>query len=214
MRVRVVLGVALALVAIAVVVALSQRGDRRAGTNLVPVMGVPVELPGGGRACQVTRLVDDAQRVELFVDAGGRRAPALAVTFAGPDGATVARGHRPAGAAQGAVVVPLDRRVNGNQLSATFCVRNEGGRRIALGGAPTAPDAAATVGGRPAGGVVAIAYLRPGRESWWDLLPTIASRFGVGKAPWFGAWTLPFATLLLLGAWGGAIRLLLRGSRS
>ncbi len=214
MRVRVVLGVALALVALAVVVALSQGGDRRAGTNLVPVAGTPVELRGGGRACQLTRLLDDAQRVELFVDAGGGRVPALAVSFADADGATVASGERPAGAPGGNVVVPLDRRVDGNRPSTRFCVRNEGTRRIALGGAPTPPDAAATVAGRPAGGVIAVTYLRPGRETWWQLLPTISTRFGVGKAPVFGAWTLPVAALLLLGAWAGAVRLLLRGSRT
>ncbi|MBB4661517.1 hypothetical protein [Conexibacter arvalis] len=213
MRVRVVLGVALALVAIAVVVALSQRGDRLAGTNFVHVAGVPVELPGGRRACQVTRLVDDAQRVELFVDTGGRRAPSLDVTFTDPGGAIVARGNHRAGADPGEVVVTLDRRVDGNH-SATFCVRNEGARRIGLGGAPAAPDAAATIGRRPTAGVIAARYLRPGRETWWDLLPTIASRFGIGKAPVFGAWTLPVAALLLLAAWAGAIRLLLRGSGS
>ncbi len=51
-------------------------------------------------------------------------------------------------------------------------------------------------------------YLRPGRESWWQLLGTLDQRFGLGKASFFGDWTLPVMALLLLGIWIAAARLL------
>ena len=35
-------------------------------------------------------------------------------------------------------------------------------------------------------------------------------RFGLGKASFFGDWTLPAVALLLLGVWVGTVRLLLR----
>jgi hypothetical protein len=57
---------------------------------------------------------------------------------------------------------------------------------------------------------MAVVYLRPGRESWWQLLPTLSRRMGFGKALFFGTWTLPVAALLLLGLWIAVGRLLLR----
>jgi hypothetical protein len=59
-------------------------------------------------------------------------------------------------------------------------------------------------------GRISLLYLRAGSETWWQLLPTLARRFGLGKASFFGAWTLPLAALLLLGVWVSAVRLLLR----
>ena len=53
-------------------------------------------------------------------------------------------------------------------------------------------------------------YLRPGSESWWQLLGVLDERFGFGKATFFGDWTLPVAALLLLGVWVATVRLLIR----
>lgn len=91
-----------------------------------------------------------------------------------------------------------------------MCVRNGGGRRIVIAGFPTRRAIAALVGGRRAGGKMRFEYIRPGRESWWALAPTVAHRFGVGKAGFIGDWTLTAAAILLLVAWLAAVRLLVR----
>ena len=56
-------------------------------------------------------------------------------------------------------------------------------------------------------------YLRAGEESWWQLIPTLSERFGLGKAPLYGAWSLLLAALLLLGVWIAVFRLLARELR-
>jgi hypothetical protein len=38
----------------------------------------------------------------------------------------------------------------------------------------------------------------------------LTRRFGLGKASFFGDWTLPVAALLLLGVWVATVRLLAR----
>jgi hypothetical protein len=56
-------------------------------------------------------------------------------------------------------------------------------------------------------------YLREHRESWWQLLPTLVDRFGLGKASLIGDWTLPTVAVLFLGTWVAVVRLLLRELR-
>ncbi len=53
-------------------------------------------------------------------------------------------------------------------------------------------------------------WMRPGSESWFELLPTIAHRFALGRANLAGSLLLPFVALLLLAAWAVAVRLVLR----
>jgi hypothetical protein len=53
-------------------------------------------------------------------------------------------------------------------------------------------------------------YFRQGGETWWQLLPTLTRRFGLGKASLFGDWTLPAVALLLLVVWIGTARLVVR----
>ena len=59
-------------------------------------------------------------------------------------------------------------------------------------------------------GRVRFEWIRPGSESWFALLPTIAHRFGLGRATVAGSLLLPLAALVLLAAWAAAVRLLLR----
>jgi hypothetical protein len=209
-RVRIVLGVALALVGAAVVVVLSQSARRLAGTSFVPQSGFNVVIPAGGSACQLgTYLADDSAAAQLLVGIFGRPRPALRVTFADPDGVVVARGRVAGGERQGDVTVPFKHVVDGNHAATTACVRNAGAHRVALGGGIANADTAARVGGRPTSGIVGFRYLRAGRESWWALMPVVAQRFGLGKASLFGPWTLPLLALVLAGLWLAAVRLLL-----
>jgi hypothetical protein len=52
--------------------------------------------------------------------------------------------------------------------------------------------------------------MRDARESWWQMLGLLARRFGFGKAPFFGTWTLPLVAVLLLFVWIATVRLLAR----
>ena len=42
------------------------------------------------------------------------------------------------------------------------------------------------------------------------VLPTLSRRFGLGKASFFGDWTLPVVALILVGLWVAVARLLVR----
>lgn len=205
-------GVALVALVLALVVVLSEQGERLAGTNFVKPVAFSVTVPPGEETCQRTLLTDDAQRVVVLVGTFGRPVPPLTLRFADADGRTVARGRAAAGG-EGYVTIPLDRRVDGNRVDASACLRNGGRHRIVLGGDIAHPPHSATVAGTPTEGIVAYRYLRPGSESWWAIVPTIATRMGLGKVSWFGPWTLPLAAILLVGCWAAAIWLLLRAER-
>lgn len=214
MRVRIVLGVALALVGVSVVVALSQSARRLAGTSFVVQRAFDVTLPPHGTACQPgTYLADDSAGAELLVGTYGRPRPTLTVTFRDPGGGLVARGRLAGGVRQGLVTVPFARVVRGSHAATTACVHSDGAWQLALAGDVASPAGAARVDGRATGGVVGFVYLRAGRESWWSLMPVVAQRFALGKASVFGTWTLPVLALALLGLWVAAARLLLRGER-
>lgn len=211
MRVRIVLGVALALVGAAVVATLSRSDERLAGTNLIPQRTYAVVVPPGRTACQRdTPLVDDGAAAQLLVGTYGHPRPPLTVTFASADGDVVAAGRTPPAPGQGLATARFAGGAVEGARTVRACVRNDGPHEIALGGAVADPASAARVGGAPSGGTIGVRYLRAGRESWWAVAPVVAQRFGLGKASAFGAWTLPLLALALLGLWLAAVRLLLR----
>ena len=118
-------------------------------------------------------------------------------------------GHLPAGARPGYVTIPLAP-VHGTPVPTRFCLSVGGSSGIALGGDWGPRKLGSEVDGIAQQGKVSLLYLRHGEESWWQLLPTLSRRFGLGKASFLGAWTLPVAALLLLGVWVGTVRLLVR----
>jgi hypothetical protein len=207
MRVRVLVGAALALVLAAVAVALSESKERLAGTNDLRAAEFVATLPAGARACQAGEFVPgDGARLRLLVGTYERPVPPLEVEIRSPAGSRL-RGKLPGGAREGYVEVPLERTTT-PVSGATVCVRNGGDHRIVIAGFRTSRRVVAVVGGRRARGNMRFEYMRPGRESWWALAPTVAHRFGLGKAGFMGDWTLAAAAVLLLLAWIAAIRLL------
>ena len=62
-------------------------------------------------------------------------------------------------------------------------------------------------------GQVRFEWLRAGEESWLELLPTVAHRFGLGKPFLSGAWVLGLAAVLLAAAWAVALRTTVRELR-
>lgn len=213
MRVRAALGVALTLAVAALVLVMSGRASRLAGTDHTNPNEFVATMRGGQELCQPGMLLpNDAQRVQILVGTYGHPVPALTMRFLGASG-QLTSGQRAAGAKEGEVSVPL-RYPHGPTVGGTLCVHvGPIPSRMVLGGDVFTPGPSSEqVAGKPQGGRISVSYLRPGRESWWQLLPTLDRRFGLGKASFFGDWTLPVAALLLLGVWVASARLLVRES--
>ncbi len=211
MRVRVVLAVALALVAGVLILDMSRSAPRLAGTDHTYPVGFVATLHADQELCQPGMVLPgDAQRVQVLVGTYGPPVPELTARFLGSGPHPLATGRLPAGATQGDVAIPISY-PHGGAAAGTLCIAVKGGKKTVLGGDIfTAGPASEEVAGVPQPGRITVSYLRPGRESWWELLPTLSERFGLGKATFFGDWTLPVAALLLLGVWIATVRLLKR----
>jgi hypothetical protein len=206
---RVVLIGGLVALAVAVAVTLAERGARQAGSNRIPAGQFVAQLPARKTLCQDGELVPgDSAGLKLTVGTYHRPGPPVRVTIT-RSGQPVADGGLAAGWTQGNHVrfpiAPVRRTTQGSRV----CLTNAGPATLALGGSPTA-ELPARLDGRRTPGRVRIEYVRPGRESWWSLLPTVSYRFGLGKAPGLGAWTLALAVGLALSAIGAAAWLLAR----
>jgi hypothetical protein len=212
-RVRVVLAIALLLTAGALALDMSGRATRLAGTDHVDPLVFAATLPGGQELCQpLMVLPPDAATMTMLVGSFGHRLPALAIRFLDDRGSVVARGALAAGTHEGFVTVPLVRERR-SAASGTLCLASAGRTNLVLGGEASAGAAAVRVGGHVQPGRIAVSYRRAHRESWWQLLPTLDERFGLGKASFFGDWTLPAVALLLIGVWVAVVRQLLRELR-
>lgn len=192
---------------------LSESERRLAGTNArVQVSGAAIGLGPGARRCQAYDLPARAHSVRLFHGSPG--AGPLAITVS-KGGARVTEARTGSLAAEGLVEIrlrpSLDEEVGGVRL----CLANRGlapislaGDRTPLLGGQANPDA------QRLDDEIRVDFLRPGRESWWDLAPAVATRFGVGKASFFGSWTM-WAVFLLTGLTSlAAVGVLWRGLRS
>jgi hypothetical protein len=209
--IQIVLGVVLAAVAAALILDASGRAPRGAGGDHAASALFAANVPGGGIVCQPDAfLSDDAARVQILVGTFGRPVPDLRITFVHGANSAVASGALPSGAREGLVTIPI-KRTRSAPASTTACLHVGGRSSVELAGeaGPIIPGSE-VVGGRPQPGRVSLAYFREGEESWWSLLPELTHRFGLGKAAFFGDWTLPVAALALLGVWVAAARLLAR----
>lgn len=217
---RLALGLAALLVAGVLVLELSGSAPRSAGSDHNNPAVFAATVPGGGTVCQpIVPLPEDVARAQLLIGTYGHPVPALQLTFSGAAG-VVASGTRPAGGSEGTIVIPVHR-VSGTgagtgsgSVASSFCLHVGGRSTVALGGEGGPIGASSElVNGVAQGGRVSLLYLRAGSESWWALLPSLDHRFGLGKASFFGDWTLPVLALMLLGVWVAALRLLLRTLR-
>jgi hypothetical protein len=189
----VALGVAALLVALAVTLAGSD--ERQAGANSIREVFPVAELPDGGVHCQGGETIPkDAGTVRVLIGTFGRPAPEITVIVRGGDGTPVTRGRRPAGGREGHVDIPL-RRVERTAAGAQVCIEVDGVPRAVLYGE---------------GASARLDWLRPGSESWYALIPTVAHRFALGKASLFGSLWLLVVAAVVLAACALAVRLLLR----
>lgn len=208
---RLALGLAALLVLAVLLLEMSGAAPRSAGSDHNNPAVFAATVPGGGTLCQpIVPLPVDVARAQLLIGTYGRPVPALQLSFNGA-GSAVATGFRPAGGAEGTVVIPVHRISSG--VASSFCLHVGGRSTVALGGEGGPIGASSElVNGVAQGGRVSLLYLRAGSESWWQLLPSLEHRFGLGKASFFGDWTLPVLALMLIGVWVATFRLLLRES--
>jgi hypothetical protein len=177
---------------------LTDSKPRQSGSNYAAELGPVTQVDGDGARCErgVT-LPADTSSVRLLLGTYGRPTPTVAVR-ATEGGRTITQGTLRGGGPEGHVTVPITP-VRSETRAGRVCVRIEGSGPTVLYGS---------------GGIVRLEFLRPGSETWLDLLPVVARRFGYGKANVFGSGLLFVAALLLLAAWLAAGRLLLRELRT
>jgi hypothetical protein len=195
MSVRAVLAAGFALLLAALIVTLSHAEPRQAGANHVPEIEEVAKRRGDWRHCQSGEVVPkDAASLRLLVGTYGRPTPELRVVARRQGGEVVTAGRLPADAGEGHVDIPV-RRVEETEGNARVCVSVSGRGRTVLYGAA---------------GRLRLNWYREGSESWFDVLPTIAHRFGLARANPVGALLLPLAALILLAGWVATVRLVLR----
>jgi hypothetical protein len=209
--VRVIVAVGLLAVVAGFVLDMSGRAPRTAGSDHTAIPVFAAKVPAGGVVCQpYAYLPADAARVQLLIGTYGHPVPALQLAFLNGAGTQVASAGVAAGAQEGPLTIPVHvaRRLEGET---SLCLHVGHGTKVAVAGEVDPVRATREqVNGKGRPGRIGLVYLRRGEETWWQLLPTIASRFGLGKASFFGDWTLAAVALLLLAVFGASVRLILR----
>jgi hypothetical protein len=135
--------------------------------------------------------------------------PSVRLTFSGPRGEVLTSGGLRAGWRQGVLRIPV-RKVSSARHGVQVCLRNVGPQAIALAG--TAPDAGyhLEVAGRSIEAGMRYDYMRPGRESWFQLLPTIVYRSTLAKSGLVRHWAWAAALVLMVLAAALAVRTIVR----
>jgi hypothetical protein len=208
-----VLAFGMLLLLLAGVVALLQRAPRRSGTNLTADAGYVIELAPSQHLCEPGELLPGdtgALKLDVATEAGSR-VPPLIATLDGPTG-RLATGRLRGGEPAGMILLPVEPVVRRTQ-GGTVCIRNLGTVSVRFGG--SVPDQAFVieVAGKPLLGRMRVEYMRPGRESWFGLLPTLAYRFSLAKSDLVRHWEVWAVLVLMLTSLALAARTLIRDER-
>ncbi|HEX4483914.1 MAG TPA: hypothetical protein VH081_09005 [Solirubrobacteraceae bacterium] len=207
--VRVVVGVGLLAIAIAAVAILAQRAQRRSGTNLTADTGYVIPLGAGEQLCEPGELLPgDTGALRLSASSGASPGGRLRASVADAQGLTVSTGALAPGWRTGVVTIPISR-IARTLPGALVCLLNEGAR-ISLGGSVPDANFYVVLGGKPLSGRMRIEYMRPGRESWFALLGTLAYRFSLAKADLVRHWAVAAVIVLMLIAIVLTTRVILR----
>ena len=206
---RFALGCGLLLIAALFVLEMSGSAPRMAGSDRIADPVFAATVPGGGVLCQAVQPPpSDTARVQLLAASNGHPLPPLQFRFLSAAGQDVADGDVAVPGPQSRVTIALTRR--GDWASITRACLHVGGRTPVMIGGEQTPAGTVVVDGKHQPAVLGLVYLRRGSESWWQLLPTLARRFGLGKASLFGTWTLPVLALGFVALSAATIRLLWR----
>jgi hypothetical protein len=185
---------------------LLQKDERRSGTNLAPFGSFVAVLGAGQSTCQEDELMPaDTSAVRATIGSYGRPGPSLQISFTGPGSRPLSSGSLRAGWRQGVVEIPI-RHVSATTQGAHVCLRNVGPGSIAIAGALPDPGYHMQVAANTVEGRLRYDYMRPGRESWLELLPAIVHRSTFAKSGLLRHWAWAGALVLMLLALGVAAR--------
>jgi hypothetical protein len=200
------MAVGLAAIAVILAVVLLQKDQRRSGSDLTPNGAFIAPLLAGQETCQEGELLPaDTSAIRVTIGTYGKPGPPVHVTFTGPHGHLLSSGGLPAGWREGVVRIPIAHVSNATD-GARVCLRNSGPGAITLAGALPDPGYRMQVASTTIEGRLRYDYLRPGSESWLELLPTIVHRSTLGKAGLVRHWAWAGALVLMLLAVGLAAR--------
>jgi hypothetical protein len=191
-------------------VLLLQRGERRSGSDLTPNGAFVALLGGGQQACQGGELLPaDTAALRMTIGTYRKPGPALTVSMTAPNGTVLASGGLPEGWREGVLRIPVSQTSTATE-GVRVCLRNDDprhrGRVIALAGDTPDPGYTTEVAGRTLANLrLRVDYMRPDRESWLQLLPTIAHRFSLAKSGLVRHWAWIGVLVLMLAAVGGAL---------
>jgi hypothetical protein len=209
--VRRVLACGLLAIAVAFAVLLTHAEPRRSGTDYTPNADFATVLQPGQQTCQAHELLPaDTAAVRMEIGAYGKPGPRVSVSLTGPHGEALATGGRAPGWRQGVVDIPVAH-VYAASAEVTACLRDDGPSRVALAGDSGDSFHTMQVAGRTIQNAqVLYQYMRPGSESWLQLLPTAVYRSTLGKSGLVRQWAWAGALALMGLAVGLALRTISR----
>jgi hypothetical protein len=213
---RGVLAGGLLAIAVAFAVLLTHAEPRRSGTDYTPNANFAAKLNPGQQTCQAHELLPaDTAAVRMTLGTYGAPGPRVSVSVTGPHGAALTAGGLAPGWRQGVVEIPVTR-VHVASAEATACLRDDGPARVAVAGDSGDSFHTMQVAGKTIQNAqVLYEYMRPGSESWLQLLPTAVYRSTLGKSGLIRHWAWAGALALMLLAIGLALRTLAReGARA
>jgi hypothetical protein len=211
---RTVAAIGIGLLAVTLVAMLLHAGPRRAGSDRTPNGAFVVILTAGQQACQAAELVPaDTAALRLTIGTYGSPGPPVTASATDAAGRVVTSGRLAPGWREGVVSIPV-RRVTAARAPARVCLTDAAPAgtpgRIAIAGVRGDPGFTILVAGTPEPGVrVRIDYMRPGRETWLQMLPTLAERLSLGKSGLVRHWAWVAVPLLMVLAIALALRVVL-----
>jgi hypothetical protein len=203
----------LAVVAAVVVALLLAQDERRSGTDLTPNGAFVAALTAGESTCQEGEIVPAGTSVvRVTMGTYGKPGPPVSLTLTDSDG-TRTSGTLAAGWREGVVDIPIGHIVRSTG-GVRVCLRDDGPRAIAVAGDLPDPGFTMQVARKTVPGRLRYEYMRSGRESWLQLLPTIVYRSTLAKAAFLRHWAWLAATMLMLVAVTLAARTVIRSQAS
>ncbi|HEX4467879.1 MAG TPA: hypothetical protein VH025_11890 [Solirubrobacteraceae bacterium] len=197
-----------------VIAVLAQTEQRRSGADMTPFGAFVAVLKPGERACQGAELLPaDTSDVRMTFGTYGHPGVPMSVVFRAPGGRELTSGTLRPPWREGLVAIPVTHVAHATE-NASVCVRNEGGSPVAIAGAVPDPGFTMKVGSKTIDGRLRYEYLRPGRESWFSLLPTVVHRSTLAKSGLIRHWAWAGALLLMLAAVALGSRTIVREGRA
>jgi hypothetical protein len=209
-RVAVALTLTVAAVLVGAVVALSAERERLAGTNNVFDRFGNVSFSPRQQACAEAELLPgDTGAVRVHAEPAG---PLSVRITAG--GRELARGSWRGGREAGEIDLPVRPVIERTHEDVELCFRNEGSDTITLWGYGAVPPQQTVIAGTPVGERIRLSYVRPGRESGWEVVGAVAHRMGLVRGSWLEGWAFFGWLAALAGALAVVFVAALRGLRS